>query len=125
MPAVSKDEQIAFMRVAQRVIACMKQKGLSARDHSAMLAELDQLANLTGYAVTGSSVVRNPPSRVRVPVEVGQEIDLDQLKHRLRRRLASEEVDVIFTVGGDSYEVWLEHIPGGRTAFRSDADWLG
>lgn len=121
---VSKEEQIAFMRAAQRVIIYMQQATLSSRDQSALLAELDQLANLVGYPATSSSVVQHPPSLVRVPVEVGQEIDMDQLKQGIRRRFSTEEVDVIFAVGADSYQVWLEHIPDGRVVFSTDAAWL-
>jgi hypothetical protein len=121
---VSEEEQIAFMRAAQRAIASMQQVTLSARDQAAFLGDLDQLARLTGHPKTGADVIEHPPSLVRVPVSHGQEIDADQLKRSLRQRLPSGEVDVLFSIGDDSYHVWLERIPDGRVLVRPDASWL-
>jgi hypothetical protein len=83
--ALTLDEQVHFMRAAQRAVKYLQQNSLSSRDEAAILGELDKLAGVTSMPSTGHSVVSHPPIPYRIPVEEGQELDLALIKSRIRR----------------------------------------
>lgn len=115
---VTAAEQEAMLRVAQRVAEAIRGGAMSARDKTALMAELDTLSGVTGLPNTGAIVVRHPPVVVDVPIAIGDRVDLVALKTRLRGTYQSAgEIDVRFIVGDDTYTAYLENIPDDAITF--------
>lgn len=119
-------EQEAMLRVAQRVADTMQTGVMSPREETALMAEFDTMAAVTGLPTAGAVVVRHPPVLIDVPVLHGQEINLAAVKARLRGTFpAVGEIDMRFQLGDDTWTAYLEEVPDDTVTFDPEAlDWL-